>query len=99
MNMVSRRHFLQNTAGVMLAVVGASAFQQKKTTPLLSFSTLGCPDWTFEQIVHFAAEYGYNGLEMRGIQRELYLPKCKEFSTPEAVATTRRLMKDNNLKF
>jgi sugar phosphate isomerase/epimerase len=99
MNTVSRRHFLQNTAGIMLAAVGASAFQLKKTTPLLSFSTLGCPDWTFEKIVHFAAEHGYNGLEMRGIQRELFLPKCKEFSTPEAIAATRRLMKDNNLKF
>ena len=33
------------------------------------------------------------GLEIRGIQRELDLPKCKEFGTPEAIAASRRLMR------
>lgn len=97
MDMVSRRHFLQHTAGLFL--VGASSFTLKKQKPLLSFSTLGCPDWTFEKIVRFATQHGYSGLELRGIQRELQLPKCAEFSTPQAIAATRRIMDNANLKF
>lgn len=31
----------------------------------LAFSTLGCPDWTFEQCAAAAAEYGYQALEVR----------------------------------
>lgn len=96
MNMVSRRQFLESTAGLLF--VAASSFNHKKQKPLLSFSTLGCPDWTFHKIVSFAAQHGYSGLEIRGIQRELYLPKCNGFSTPAAIAATRRLVKDNNLK-
>jgi sugar phosphate isomerase/epimerase len=99
MNTVSRRHFLQQTAGLAFAAIGTSAFGLKEQAPLLSFSTLGCPDWTFPQIVQFATQHGYKGLEFRGIQRELYLPKCKEFSSPENIAASRRLMRDNNLKF
>jgi len=33
----------------------------------LSFSTLGCPNWDIEQIVQFAREYGYDGVELRGV--------------------------------
>ncbi len=31
----------------------------------LSFSTLGCPDWTVKQIVGKAVQYGFNGVELR----------------------------------
>jgi sugar phosphate isomerase/epimerase len=31
----------------------------------LSFSTLGCPEWTLEQIARKAREYGYDGVELR----------------------------------
>jgi len=31
----------------------------------LSFSTLGCPDWTLEQIVQNGAAYGFDGVELR----------------------------------
>jgi sugar phosphate isomerase/epimerase len=96
MTTISRRQFLQSTAG--LALVGTTSFGVKKNRPLLSFSTLGCPDWTFHQVVAFAAQHRYNGLEIRGIQRELDLPKCKEFNTPEAIAATRRLLKEAGLK-
>ncbi|MEM7534906.1 MAG: sugar phosphate isomerase/epimerase family protein [Chloroflexota bacterium] len=36
----------------------------KKNYPL-AFSTLGCPDWTFEQCAEEAAKYGYDALEIR----------------------------------
>ncbi len=31
----------------------------------LAFSTLGCPDWTLEQCVAAARDYGYDGIELR----------------------------------
>ena len=36
----------------------------------LAFSTLACPDWSWEQAVQKAVEYGYQGLELRGVEGE-----------------------------
>lgn len=70
-----------------------------KKNPLLSFSTLGCPDWTFPAIMDFAVKNGYSGIEIRGIQRQMDLPKCPEFSSPANITTTLQQMKDHGLKF
>jgi sugar phosphate isomerase/epimerase len=37
----------------------------------ISFSTLGCPTWSWEQILHFAEEQAFDGIEIRGIQENL----------------------------
>jgi len=88
------------TIGLMsMASVGMSFRRIKKDTPLLSFSTLGCPDWTFKSIVDFAVANGYSGLEIRGLMRELDLQKCPEFSSTENIRTTKKMMQDNGLKF
>lgn len=42
----------------------------------LSFTTLGCPSWTWEQIIDEAVRLGYNGVELRGIAGELRLGRC-----------------------
>jgi len=34
----------------------------------LAFSTLGCPEWSLETIIETASIYGYQGIELRGIQ-------------------------------
>lgn len=34
----------------------------------LSFSTLGCPTWSWKQILQFAKDQAYNGIEIRGVQ-------------------------------
>lgn len=31
----------------------------------LAFSTLGCPDWSLQQVAEHAGEYGYEGVELR----------------------------------
>lgn len=96
----SRKKFLQNSAILLAAAVAGSAFIERKVnTPLLAFSTLGCPDWTFEQITDFAAQNGYKGLEVRGIKREMDLTKCPEFSSPERIKATLTLMNSKGLKF
>src|SRR5215510_2128093 len=97
--MGTRRDFIKNTAGLVAIAYTGSSFIAKKDRHLLSFSTLGCPDWPFERIVNFAAENGYNGIEMRGILRELDLTKCPEFSTPQNISTSLKMMQDKGLAF
>jgi sugar phosphate isomerase/epimerase len=70
-----------------------------KQKALLSFSTLGCPDWDFKQIIDFAAEHDYQGIELRGIKRQLDLLQCDEFKSPESRKATLRMMKDKGFKF
>lgn len=65
----------------------------------LSFSTLGCPDWDLNRIMDFAVQYGYKGIEVRGIQRELDLTKCKEFNSPSARKDTMRRIKSKGIQF
>ena len=92
MSHATRRDFLQTSAGLMAIAITGTSFDLKKKAHLLSFTTLGCPDWTFPDIVKFAHENNYDGLEFRGILRELDLPKCKEFSNAENIRATRKLM-------
>ena len=79
--------------------MSGSAFAIQKSKPLLAFSTLGCPDWSFQQIVDFAEANGYSGLEIRGIKRQMDLTKCDEFSSPEQIKATLSLMEEKGLKF
>jgi sugar phosphate isomerase/epimerase len=99
MNIQSRKVFMKNMAALAALTLAGTAFEAKKYKPLLSFSTLGCPDWPFEKIVKFAKDSGYDGLEIRGILRQLDLTKCNEFSSPANIAATSKLMKDNGLRF
>jgi sugar phosphate isomerase/epimerase len=43
----------------------------------LSFGTLGCPDWTIDNVVGRAVEYGYDGVELRGVLGEHISPDTK----------------------
>jgi sugar phosphate isomerase/epimerase len=98
MSRIARRDFLKTTAGLMSIAVTGAAFKLKVQTPLLSFSTLGCPDWPFEKIVHFAAANDYDGIEIRGIQRELNLVKSAPFSSTKNIQDSLKLLNDKNLK-
>lgn len=91
--MNSRRTFLKTS--LSFAAAAGLGFTMKKK-PRLSFSTLGCPAWSLEQIVHSAKSLGYEGVEFRGLQGEIFLPKRPEFST--SIAETRARFADNNIK-
>ena len=99
MNNPTRRQFLQSSAILMATAITGSSFDIKKQHPLLSFSTLGCPDWTLDQIISFAAQHGYKGIELRGLQRQLDLIKCTEFSNAENITATIKKMKEKGLQF
>jgi sugar phosphate isomerase/epimerase len=61
-----------------------------------SFSTLACPDWTLSQILAAARNYGYNGVELRVVGRELDLWNLPEF-TSSSLAATRAAVEDHGL--
>ena len=61
-----------------------------------SFSTLACPDWSLPEVLAAAADYGYDGVELRVISRELDLWKLPEFKS-SSLATTRGAIADQGL--
>src|SRR5579871_5893298 len=52
----------------------------------LAFATLGCPHWDLPAIAQRAAEYGYDGVELRGVDGEHVGPALN--------ATERRRVRD-----
>ena len=98
MRHTSRKEFLQTSAMLLATAFAGTSFDFKKNKPLLSFSTLGCPDWTFSQITDFAVKHEYKGIEIRGILRQIDLTKCEIFSS-QNIAATIQLMKDKGLQF
>ncbi len=99
MNTTSRRNFLKTSTSFAGLALSGTTFDLKKYNPLLSFSTLGCPKWTFEQILKCTVESGYDGIELRGILGELYLPKCPELNSKENIADTRKRVEDKGKRF
>jgi sugar phosphate isomerase/epimerase len=63
----------------------------------ISFTTLSCPDWSWERIITEAVGLGYDGIEIRGIEGEMYLPKTKPF-LPENIDNTIAVLKEKNLE-
>ncbi len=97
MKLVSRKKFLLSGLGLITL---PSFFSVKKETSLkLSFSTLGCPDWSFDKIIDFARDNRYSGIEVRGILHQMDLPLVPEFSNSEAIKATMKKMNDHGLKF
>lgn len=46
----------------------------------LAFSTLGCPGWSWKEIYATAFDLGFDGLEIRGLENEMYLPNFPKFT-------------------
>ena len=57
----------------------------------LCYSTLGCPDWSLNDILANSKDLGFDGVEIRGIGNELYIPNIKVFSAENADATKEKL--------
>ena len=98
MKQTTRRQFIKTSAAAVAALSINGLPINMKTQPLLSFSTLGCPDWPFDRIIQFAADNSYDGIELRGILRELDLTKCPEFNTPANLKTTKDKLAEKKLK-
>lgn len=55
----------------------------------LSFSTLGCPDWSWHDVLRNGSKFRYDGVEIRLLSREPDLLRVPELQ-PGALATRRR---------
>lgn len=99
MKPTNRREFLQSSALLLAGAMTSLSFDISQQKPKLSFSSLGCPDWSLQQMADFAAANGYQGLELRGLNREMDLTRAPEFSSPARMKETLRIMQDKELEF
>ncbi len=56
----------------------------------LTFTTLACPKWSLEEILRNAVAWGYQGVELRGLQDEMFLPRHPDLTPANREATRRR---------
>jgi hypothetical protein len=90
MKPISRRSFIQYSGSFMTAAMLDRNSLIKTKLPLLSFSTLGCPDWPLDKILDVAAANNYEGVEIRGILREMDLSKSPHFNSDASIKTTKQ---------
>jgi sugar phosphate isomerase/epimerase len=63
----------------------------------LAFTTLGCPDWSFEKILDEAEKMGYSGIEIRGLEGKMLADEMTQFF-PENKAATLTALKARGLE-
>src|SRR5437667_8741691 len=76
--MTTRRAFLHASAAV-LAAPYVRLPAEGDLLPL-GFSTLGCPAWTWTEILDFSRSHGFAAVELRGLQKTMDLSQAPEFS-------------------
>lgn len=63
----------------------------------LAFSTLGCPDWTFDEVLDRAQAMGYEAIELRGVNGKMRADEMEVFF-PENRAKTLKKVAAHGLK-
>ena len=53
----------------------------------IAFSTLGCPDWSWERILDNAQNFGYDGISVRGVGPQLDLTLVEPFLAENVEST------------
>lgn len=57
----------------------------------ICFSTLGCPEWSWEDMLTAAKDLGFDGIEVRGIQKDMYAPHMKLFGVEQWESVKKRI--------
>lgn len=95
--MTSRREFLQSSAFALLGTACASAPRPNTAERLpLGFSTLGCPRWSWKQILDFAQQHNFAALELRGLEDKVDITQHPDLA-PERLADVKRQLADRGL--
>lgn len=63
----------------------------------ICFSTLSCPDWSWHELIKYGKAYGYDGVEIRLIQRETDLLAVDELRS-KLLPTRRRELLDSGFQ-
>lgn len=87
--MPSRREFLHSSAVALLGAACASGARRNAGAGRLplGFSTLGCPQWRWSQILDFAQQHNFATLELRGLEDKIDItqhPALAPARLPEA---------------
>jgi len=61
----------------------------------ISFSTLGCPRWSWQDIISTARDLDYDGIEVRGVGADISAPSIPQFADANIPSTLERLNKLN----
>ena len=93
--MTTRREFLETTAA-LLAPDWRHGVWPTGRMPV-GFSTLGCPVWSWEQILDFAAQHGYAAVELRGLGATMELSQAPELA-PARLPEARRQLAAHELR-
>lgn len=59
----------------------------------LAFSTIGCPEFDWSDIVAMAKDFGFRGIELRGLGEGIFSTKNKPFAEENLVRTREELAK------
>jgi sugar phosphate isomerase/epimerase len=93
-----RRTFIRSGSALLAAGMMGFSHRPMAAPMKLAFSTLGCPDWGFEQVLAFAKLHKFSGLELRGLRRQLDLTSCPEFSDAAAIRESLGMLKDAGVR-
>jgi sugar phosphate isomerase/epimerase len=85
----NRRTFLTTIAA---GVAGPALLRARRIKRYpISFSTLGCPAWSWKTILEQANRFGYMALELRGVAGEMDLTRVPELSGTRLAETRKEL--------
>ncbi len=57
----------------------------------IAFSTLACPDWSWQDITSAAKDFGFDGVEVRGLGEEIFAVRAQPFADEALGETIRKL--------
>ncbi len=57
----------------------------------IAFSTIGCPEFSWVEIISMARDLGYDGIEVRGLGQEIRAAQARPFTAAELPHTLERL--------
>jgi sugar phosphate isomerase/epimerase len=91
---MKRRTFIAKATTMALSTALTRNLADK---PKLSFSTLGCPKWSWVEVITCASQHGYQGIELRGLQGQLDLPLSPAFANMASRKATLAQAQDKGL--
>ena len=59
----------------------------------IAFSTLGCPDFNWTDIYSMAKDFGFDGIEIRGLGKDIFSDKAQPFAESQLPETVKKLSK------
>jgi len=87
---LDRRAFLATVGASVAAPAFLRGAARAKRYPI-AFSTLGCPAWSWKEVLDQAERLGYAAIELRGVAGEMDLPKVAELSGTRRAGTMKEL--------